>query len=69
MPRKRLPKDRSQLGVTMKRIEKTKPRDLFDELTEGMITLADARAGKRMLPTHAIEGDTKDRTEQLHSGS
>jgi putative transcriptional regulator len=30
-------------------------RDLFGELTEGMIALADARQGKRTLRTHAVE--------------
>lgn len=29
-------------------------RDLFDELTEGMTALAEARLGKRTLCTHAI---------------
>lgn len=57
MPRKRLPKDRSQPGVTMKRIEKTTTRDLFDELTEGMAALAKARAGKLKLRTHTITQD------------
>ncbi|HEX9458239.1 MAG TPA: hypothetical protein VGA84_03795 [Thermoanaerobaculia bacterium] len=30
-------------------------RDLFDELTEGMAALAEARHGKRKLRTHTIE--------------
>lgn len=30
-------------------------RDLFAELSEGMTALADARAGKRTLRTHAVE--------------
>ena len=33
----------------------TKKRDLFDELTEGFDALADQRAGKRTLRTHAIK--------------
>ena len=48
---------------------KTTPRNLFDELTEGMAALAEARVGKRTLRMHPIEGDTKDRTEELHPGS
>lgn len=30
-------------------------RDLFDELSEGVTALADARQGKRTLRTHALE--------------
>lgn len=30
-------------------------RDLFDELSEGMAALAEARQGKRTLRTHALE--------------
>lgn len=30
-------------------------RDLFDELTEGMTALAEARQGKRTLRTHVIK--------------
>jgi len=33
----------------------TKKRDLFDELTEGLDALADRRAGKRSLRTHAVK--------------
>lgn len=33
----------------------TKKRDLFDELTEGLDALADQRAGKRTLRTHAVK--------------
>jgi len=33
----------------------TKKRDLFDELTEGFDALADQRAGKRTLRTHAVK--------------
>jgi putative transcriptional regulator len=32
-----------------------KKRNLFDELTEGFDALADQRAGKRTLRTHAVE--------------
>ena len=44
----------------MKAIGKTKQarvtkRNLFGELREGMMTLAEARQGKRTLRTHAIE--------------
>jgi hypothetical protein len=38
--------------MTPKRIDKTPSRDLFDELTEGMTALAEARQDKRTLPTH-----------------
>jgi hypothetical protein len=40
-------------------------RDLFNELTEGVTALAEARQGKRTLLTHVIEynGDSKDHTE------
>jgi hypothetical protein len=41
----------------MKRIEKTTPRDLFNELTEGLTALAEARVGKRTLLTHTITQD------------
>ena len=30
-------------------------RDVFDELTEGMVALAERRQGKRTLRTHAVE--------------
>lgn len=30
-------------------------RDLFDELSEGVAALAEARQGKRTLRTHALE--------------
>jgi putative transcriptional regulator len=30
-------------------------RDLFSELSEGVVALADARSGKRTLRTHAVE--------------
>jgi hypothetical protein len=53
----------------MKRIEKTTPRDLFDELAEGITALAEARAGKRTLRTHVIEGDTKDHIEDPQPSS
>lgn len=33
----------------------TKKRDLFEELTEGFDALADHRAGKRTLRTHAVK--------------
>jgi len=33
----------------------TKKRDLFKELTEGFDALADQRAGKRTLRTHAVK--------------
>lgn len=33
----------------------TKKRDLFEELTEGLDALADQRAGKRTLLTHAVK--------------
>jgi putative transcriptional regulator len=44
----------------MKKIVKPKSkrargRDLFDELSEGVAALADARQGKRTLRTHALE--------------
>lgn len=44
----------------MKRPVKAKPkpvvkRDLFDELSEGMKALTDARQGKRTLRTHIVE--------------
>jgi putative transcriptional regulator len=44
----------------MKKIVKATPkratkRDLFDELSEGMAALAEARQGKRTLRTHALE--------------
>ncbi len=42
----------------MKVPAKAKPtpkRDLFSELTQGMMALADSREGKRTLRTHAIE--------------
>jgi len=44
----------------MKTVRKTKrsslgKRNLFKELQEGMVALADARQGKRTLRTHAIE--------------
>ena len=32
-----------------------KKRDLFEEISEGMTALADARLGKRTLKTHAVE--------------
>jgi hypothetical protein len=44
-----------------KRIEKTLPRDLFDELTEGMTALAEARQGKRTLPTHSLEPTSRSK--------
>ena len=34
---------------------RTRSRDLFAELTEGMTALAEARQGKRTLRTHAVE--------------
>lgn len=34
------------------------PRDLFEELTEGMTALAEARRGHRILPTHSVEMGT-----------
>jgi len=39
-------------------IEKTTPRDLFNELSAGMTALAEARQGKRTLPMHSIEPPT-----------
>jgi putative transcriptional regulator len=42
----------------MKRTLKTKrdpKRDLFAELKEGMVALADARQGKRTVGIHAVE--------------
>jgi len=36
-------------------------RNLFDELAEGMAALAEARQGKRTLPTHTVEPPSKDR--------
>ncbi len=33
----------------------TKKRDLFNELTEGLDALAEQRAGKRTLRTHAVK--------------
>lgn len=44
----------------MKKIVKATPkrgtkRDLFDELSEGVAALAEARQGKRTLRTHALE--------------
>ncbi len=44
----------------MKTIVKSKSkhavrRDLFGELSEGVVALADARLGKRTLRTHALE--------------
>jgi hypothetical protein len=41
--------------MTMKGIEKTTPRDLFDELIEGLTALAESRRGDRLLPTHSVE--------------
>jgi hypothetical protein len=38
-------------------------RDLFDELSEGMTALAEARLGKRTLRIMEYKGDTKDDTE------
>jgi putative transcriptional regulator len=35
--------------------KRTTKRDLFDELSEGMAALAEARQGKRTLRTHALE--------------
>ena len=47
-------------GETMKRAIKSKPkrgaaRDLFEELSDGLEALADARQGKRTLRTHTTE--------------
>ena len=44
----------------MKTVVKATPkratrRDLFDELSEGIAALAEARQGKRTLRTHALE--------------
>jgi putative transcriptional regulator len=39
----------------MKRTKRTTARDLFNELTEGMTAIAEARAGKRTLRMHVIE--------------
>jgi putative transcriptional regulator len=44
----------------MKKIAKATPkratrRDLFGELSEGVVALAEARQGKRILRTHALE--------------
>ena len=33
----------------------TRKRDLFSELSEGMVALAESRQGKRTLRTHAVE--------------
>ena len=35
--------------------KKIRKRDLFSELSEGMVALADSRQGKRTLRTHAVE--------------
>jgi len=35
--------------------QRAAPRELYNELTEGMTALAEARQGKRTLPTHAID--------------
>jgi putative transcriptional regulator len=43
---------KSSIKVRAKGVAK---RDLFAELGEGMIALADARHGKRTLRTHAVE--------------
>ena len=40
--------------IDTKKPKKRSKRDLFAELTEGMSTLSDARAGKRTLRTHAL---------------
>lgn len=40
---------------TKARTKRRSTRNLFEELSEGMIALGDARQGKRTLRTHAVE--------------
>lgn len=41
--------------TTKSKPKKTKARDLFAELTEGVTALRDRRVGKRTMRTHAVE--------------
>ena len=41
--------------TTKAKAKRAGKRDLFAELSEGMMALADARQGKRTLRTHAVE--------------
>ena len=42
-----------------------KKRNLFDELMEGLDALADQRAGKRTLRTHAVKSKPEIRADEL----